>query len=533
MVEYKISQNNILSDDFSQSLRETYEFFKQSENVSILGEGIKDILSDNTLFEQYVDKLVEGTSASEEQDLRALMDNARLNTLAESSTSGIAPVASLTFPSIRKLWARTGIIKAMPTEVVKSNAFTVSFNRPYIIDEQGERHYLPEAIRDPKASLGTKKRLSTDAITLPAVEKDLLAMVGCSKATGDSIDMDFAISEVTYTPEGGEATTIKIARKNGYLDPQGLLSVEVKDADGELIDTVFGRVNLTAGTMNAVALNGKIDSVKIKGYVASDAHNRATNISFEMTKRDFTIGTGEHFEASLPLEFLQDAMATYQIDGTTEVVDTMTNIIAQKLDQELINFLGDMLEGTNYKYLGEFDMRPSASFTGSPKEWREEMKTVIDYYAQKLKSDTYAYQGYFAIFGHSIDMMLIPNVSWTFNHTTDTMSGVEVDYNIGALSGTNRYTLVTSDLIPQGRMFMLFIPTTNKFKTAVYYPYTFNVVNNYLNTQRSNIPNIMMTKRQTYEEFLPLIGAIDVINNTGSMINEIPRMVDLVNAHRP
>lgn len=515
-VEYRVQQNNFIQDEFSNMLRETHAFFQQNERVSILGEGIKDILGDNNLFNNYVDKLTEGTTATEEENLRTLMENARLNIFKESTTANIAPIASLTFPVIRKLWARTALKNVVPTETVKSNAFTVSFNKPYIIDEQGERHYLPEALRDPKNTIGDKKRLTADELKLPLEGHDLLGDVGCSKATGDTVDINFAIASVLFGEE-----EVKISPKDGKLDTNKKLYVEaeLKDEHGSVTksDIIFGYVDLARGTINAASLKGEATGIKIAGYVATDSHNRATNISFEIDKRDFTIGTGEHFEASLPIEFLQDAMATFQIDGATEVVDTLSNVISQKLDQEIYNFLTGVYDGTNAKYLGEFDLHPSAAFAGQPKDWREEIKTVIDHFATKIKSESYAYQGYFALIGNPLDMMIIPNVNWSFNHTTDTQSGVEVDYNLGAISGQHRYNLVSSDLIPQGEIIMLFIPTTNKFMSVKYYPYTFNVVNNYLNTQRSAIPNIMMTKRHTIEEFLPLIGKIAIRNNDGKL----------------
>lgn len=514
-VEYRIQQNSSMNDEFSKLFKETYEFFQQKHNVSILGEGIKDVLSDQNLFIDYVDSLVESVNATDAENLRTVLENARTNTFLESTTAGISPVASLTFPTIRKLWAKTGLINAVPTEAVKSNAFSVAFNKPYILDENGDKHYLPEALDDINNTYGQKKGLKADKLTLPLEAHDLLGDVGCSKATGDSIDRDFALVEVTFT----DGKVVTIPRVKGKIDINNKIYVEVSNGDDSapLSDIIFGYVDLSNGTMDAVSLKGNVTDIKIKGYVATDAHNRATNISFEIERRDFTIGTGEHFEASLPLEYLQDAMATYNIDGTSEVVDTMSNVIAQTLDQEIYKFLMGVYEGTGRKYLGEFDLRPSAAFNGQPKDWREEIKTVFDHFATKLKSESHAYQGYFALIGNPIDMEIIPNVSWTFNHVTDTQDGVDVGYNVGAISGQNRYTLVSSDLVPAGGVIMLFIPTTNKFMSVKYYPYTFNVVNNYLNTQRTNVPSIMMTKRQTIEEFLPLIGYVQILNNDGKL----------------
>lgn len=520
-VEYSVKHSSPIDSVMLRTLTEANDYFGAHEGMTILGEGIKEIFTDETQFNRYVEKLTEGINdATEAENLKTLMENARVQTLLESSTSGVAPVASLTLPTLRVMWAKTGLVHVVPTEPVKSNAFSVSYNKPCIVDEEGNKHYLPEAL-DMDSHLGDKKRLETEAITMPIKEHDLLGAVGCSKATGDSVDRNFAIASATI---GG--VEYRIAVKDGKLDINDRLFVEVKDDKGEVLDIIYGNVDLWNGVMNAVSMNGTVTEIKIAGFVASDAHNHATNITFEMVREDFTIGTGDHFEAALPIEFLQDTMATYSIDGTTEVVDIMSNIVSQKLDMEIFEFIKTVYNGTNDKYFGEFDLRPSSSYAGNPKDWREELKTVIDHLASTMKSETHVYQGYFVIMGNPVDMMLLPNVNWTFNSTVDTQSGIEVSYSLGAMSGANRYSLVSSDIIPKGDIFMLFVPTIQNYKSLVYYPYTFNIVNpgsGYLNTRTPNVPSIMMTKRHLISEFTPLVCKITILNNTAKMLAELPR----------
>lgn len=524
MVDYTQTLRHPLTDAYSKQLQETYNVFHDVHKVSILGEGIKDVMADPALFSEYVDSLTEGLDPTEAENVSKLMKNARMQTYSESSISGIAPVASLTFPVIRKLWARTGLVRAIPTEVVKTNAFKVSFNHPYIVDEKGEKHYLPEAIDDLDHDYGSLKKLTEDALTLPLNAHDLLADVGCSKATGDSVDLNFTVASATVDIDGTD-TEVVINRKEGKIDINDKINVEIKDDKGVEVDQLFGKLDRYNGTLTLISMSGKVKSVKIRGFVASDAHNHSTNAGFDIDNRDITIGTAEHFEASLPLEFLQDTMATYQIDGTTELVDTLSNVIAQTLDQRIFKFIRDLQTNANRKYEAEFDLRPSAGFAGQPKDWREELKTVIDRVAIELKKVTHAYQGYFAIVGSPIDMMVLPNVNWTFNHLTDQQGGVEVDYNIGAVSGQNNYVLVSSDIIPDGALYGIFVPTTDKFMNVKYYPYTFNVVDNngYRNTRMPNVPSIMMTRRDTIEEFMELIFKINILNNNANMLKELPR----------
>ena len=85
---------------------------------------------------------------------------------------------------------------------------------------------------------------------------------------------------------------------------------------------------------------------------------------------------------------------------------------------------------------------------------------------------------------------------------------------MGAITSTNnRYKIISSDLLNAGNLYIFFVPTQDDFKTYTYYPYTFNVVDNYRNTRMENAPSIMLTKRQTIEEFVPVIGRVVIKNN--------------------
>jgi hypothetical protein len=521
-VEYRNNHSQSVTDGFSQTFKESAEYFLQTQQVNILGEGFRDVITDNQTFRTYTDKLVEGLDATEEAHMRTLLENNRTTILQESVVAGIPPIASLAMPTLRKFWAKVALKYAIPTEPVKTPVFQVSFSKPYIQDPvTKEKHYLPDGLRDLNNGLAEKVKLSVAPYSLPLDNKDLLADVGASHLAGDAIDRQFLVTSVVITAvdAGGLNPEEKTVQVRSKMDINNRLYVEVsaKHSDGTAVaDVLMGGVDPEKGTVNLVALRGNAKSVVFQGFVSSEAHNRATNVSFDLERRDITIGTGEHIEASLPLEMLTDTMAMYNIDGASEVVDVMSNVTAQKVDQEIYNFL-DASFNAKPTYKGKFNVHPAPQFAGNPKNWLEEIKRVIDFYATKIKSETYYYQGYFVIVGNPLDTQLIPNVSWTFNHVSDSQNGIDVDYSIGAMSGSNRYTIVASDLIPAGELTMFFVPLTNKFMTVKYYPYTFNVVHNYLNTVNPNIPSIMMTKRHTIEEFLPMVCKIEILNNNGSL----------------
>ena len=345
-----------------------------------------------------------------------------------------------------------------------------------------------------------------------------------------AVDRKFVITDVYYPiiPAGGTDPVLTPVKVNAKIDLYRRIYADVYyttfDKTGDLIsekDTIYGSVDLENGYMDLVSMSGKAGAIKVMAFLSSETHQKSTNVDFEIDKRDIEIGTGEHIESSLPLEFLQDVKAMYQVDGAAELIDIMSNVCAQKLDQRIWQFLERSYEGTEAQYRKSFNVYPSGHFAMNPSEWLNELKKLFDLLATQMRSDYKCYNGYYVIVGNPIDTNILPNVSWSFNSVNDQQNGVEVQYSIGAISGANKYTIISSDLIPQGSMTMFFVPTTDKFKTFEYYPYTFNVVKNYLNTVNPNVPSIMLTKRDTLEEFVPIIAKIIIKNNDGSVYDRV------------
>lgn len=134
------------SDEFSKRLCETQDYFAQRHQTNIIGKNFEDILTDNVLFEDYMQHLCEGFEATEAAQLREMADSTRENILTES-LEGVQPYASLTMPILVKLWARLSLKYAIPTEPVTVPAFSVAFMKPYILGADGKtKHYLPESI---------------------------------------------------------------------------------------------------------------------------------------------------------------------------------------------------------------------------------------------------------------------------------------------------------------------------------------------------------------------------------------------------
>ena len=526
MLQYANVLKSNRQDGYSQVFKEAVDAVRNSYHVNALG-GAEDLYTDAQAFAKYVEKLTEGFNAEDAENLKALLENNRMQVLAEASLAGIPPITALNAPTIVKMWAKSGLKNVIPTQVVDKPVFSVLSNHPYMI-KNGVKYELPfnRDVKD-RPQLKEQFDLTIEAaegaltkVDFVAVTANNSAAIKCGDDTvslegtgkGKRIAERLATNEIDYleiVSIGEDAVNQKMSlERKFFIDGEAPVF-------GQLIQEQAYGANEQTRKLVLAGLDGT-KKVVLKVGLSQATHERSTEISFEVKKRDFEIPTGEHFEVNLPIEFINDMYALYQIDSASTATETMSNVINQALEQEIHDFLSGACNRREDTYQKEFNVYPSANFAIQPKDWIEEMKRVVDYLANRIKTDSYFYQGYFVIYGNPIDVALLPNVSWTFNSASDNVNGINANYSIGAMSGSNKYVVVSSDLVADGALYMIMVPTVDDYQTFKYYPYTFNVVNNYLNAQgKKTMPNLMMTKRHTYAEFMNLSAKITITNNDG------------------
>ena len=544
-------------------LNESYDFFK-GQGISILGEGYKEIATDVSLFESYVGSLTEGCSANDTVAISEIMRNTNYGLLKESSMTGIQPIASLSMPIIRKLWPKFAIKEALKTEVAKSPRFVVSYTKPYLINSSGVKTYLPKGLIDSSGAasdaLGKEftgyvtKVLSGGAASVVDFTSDAhVTLSGSSSAIKvqplDELDLSevalyvldatattgiYTIADgvVTYVGTATATATnyVKVSQKIG--EKLGVKGTGVYDlSDGGQLIVKFDGANDKVTFAFIAGVSTNVLSIKCRAGISSEYNEEGESLGFDISRQDIDIPTGQHINAPLPIESLNDMMALYQIDGTKETVDLMTNTFAMKLDLDALTFIKHSFanqpgnkEFADYGDASAFSLvfncRPMPGFAGTPKAWREELKPQIDYLAQKIKNATYLTTGTFSIIANPLDAAVLANIDWQFRGGQGgNVDGVSVDYSVGTYIGANTYKVISSTNVPTGAMYILFTPTSETQMTYKYYPYTFSTEMGYIDPNRSRIPSIMMTKRQAFAEFMPACGVIIINGNDGTPYN--------------
>lgn len=537
---------NLNEKTYAQVLTEANDFF-QAQGISIIGDGYREVASNAGLFETYVECLTEGVSADHAEGMTQLMTNSNANILRESSMTGIQPVASLSMPVIRKLWPKFALKDALKTEIPKTPRFVVSYTRPYMYkgDDIENRVYLPKGLR-----LGEDGNYS-DAMKKPITQMHTVAFTKVGEAQVVNFE---EYTDAEGAVKADPAVVIEATPSNIKKQPLDKLHIVTgtfeKDAAdfkklGELDITGSGMYDLAGGLQLFVKFAGAerkatfalvgaegatVPTITTWAEVSTEFNEESWSVGLDVARMDIDIPTGQHINAPLPVEYLNDLMALYQIDGTKTIVDTMTNIFAQRLDLEVLTFIRRSFEnqpshkeftvadgyGAATEYEVTFDCKPAAGFAGSPKAWREEIKPLIDWVSQKIKNATYLQAGMFTIVANPLDVQLLANVDWSFRGGQGSnMDGVDVDYSIGTYMGANAYKVIASVNVPQGAMYIIFTPSTESQMTYKYYPYSFSTEMGYVDPNRSRTPSIMMTKRHTFAEFMPAIARVKILNNDG------------------
>lgn len=505
----------------------------QKQGISVLAEGHVEIASNAHFFQDYMSKLTEGMDSVLAEEFEILAENARKEILAESTISGITPVTAYSFPLLRSAYPKTCVREGLPTEPVTMPRFTVSWNRPHVIDTAtGIKQYLPKALRTTEGfNLFSLPKL-VESVTLSGnarIGYDLLTgMVGASHIpNGDEIDPQFRIKEVTVSvPNLGAGVTAVVVPVDFRLDTgTNLVDGLITATSGTGVTSVlrlFGKVDREFCTADFVvahisttgadaAEEGSVTSIKIEGFLSSENNARATQIGFTVTQDATVIGTGQPIESPINIQQMTDTMAMYNIDTTVQHLEIMSKTLAQIVDIEGINFLiGNFtrLPGSQQTALTDtFDLTPPANYNQGPTAWRDEMKLKIDLLIIKMMDDTNITSGQVVIFGNPYDVQNLHNVRWMYTDQ-ETPNGVNIDYKLGTYtSGVTTYKVMSSFNFPKGALFFVFLPDTQDQKTVVYYPYSYHVIRGQ-NSTTANLAAIQMIKRQAFKEYTPMIAKL-------------------------
>ncbi len=509
----------------------TKEYLDEYYNI-LLGD-----YSDNHLNLSEGADLELGTALHDEgyTNLMKLMENTREMVLSESQQTGsLLPIVGLSMPLMKLYWIKNVYKDLIPVQVAKEQTVKVGVEREYLQDPKTKKkYYLPESFADYGMELfaPARQKLSTDPITVPSLQFDLITAAGGSIAQDDTISRQFFITELVYetlkadgvTKEDKTLANLRIRVDQGTR----MFRYEVKEASevaGETViktvDILTGDVDYEMGMFNVSSTMGKIKTVKVDGYLSTENHLRTMSSGWDKEVVEFTIPDGEHLATSLTAERIKDEKAIYNIDSQAKIVGQMTNNLGVLKDMKVQAFLDaskERIKGTNLYRTASFDCKPPAGIYMAPEDWMSRgIRRTLDNLALALNKILYNENVTLVVIGAQETVKLIDDVQWMYGKESE-VGGCKLGYSIGLYNNMRSFMIASSDRFKGEGLQILVIPTTDEQMTYKMFEWQFCISNEYRTGDNVRVPSVMAFERYLIDEFIPIQGDLDIINNKMSI----------------
>ena len=538
------------NEDFNNQLVSINETFKGSMGIDPIEEALR-IYKDDVIFEQYKEMLLgdlfDANLGDKYLDLlpakvEQIIENSKYEIVNEAyGVAMLSPVVGYTLPIIKKNMLECIAKDIMMTEVPDAPVVKVAFERKFLKDVNGKKHYIPEIFYDKSfreaSELAKGHKVYDEAVQAPLEDYDLLTAsmgVGNVRKGQDCFAYDLHISEIVFTGSKGEVTVSGLNIKPD-IERDGVFYKEVKSGDERVI--IVGRVDAYNGTVCCNSLDGSLVSVKFGGHVSNQFNDRGLDLDRERIPQTWEIPEGERINTALTIEKIRDWKAMANIDITPEVVNDMATTLTQFEDSNAMDFLEGSLDRWKDKtdlpfgytkgfvQTAVFDCNVTSGMLTQSDYIEKELKFRFNKLVSSLKDILKTPEIMFVAYGHPNNIELFNSaVKWIVDENTR-VGGVQLDYKFGVMTESgNRIHFLSSLKVPEDiGIRIVAYPTTANHITFKHYKYSFNIENTYRHHQVDKVPNIMGTHRYLSTEMLPVQAQLKLINNDFGIESRMPQ----------
>ncbi len=447
-------------------LTEVYKTTKKVSGIDPSKPGnMKHILVDDTAFETYVAGLAESIENKKDQAaFVSLAENTRVN-LLENSMFQINPYETLTLPILRVFYPRL-VAKELVTvspmdkpETIKA-FITASFTPSNDSTEYAAPSMSKDISKGP--SIGTPV---TANVAVPQSAFDILNEISLS-STEAHLERDFQITAVT---DG--TTTVDVSIVPAV---EGHFSASVTTPAGN--DVISGMVDYLNGTLAISSATGTVTEVKYQVTCSLEENRINPSVKLNVDKVRL-YATDRQISANWTINIEQDMRALFDISMQAEIVNILGQQIALDIDREIVDAL---IAGNNRlnsaTHVQNFDRSPPPGYTWGTKYWHENITVPMNELSAQIYTDTNMEAGN-VVACNPLDAAILEDLQ-TFNYTGTSSSDGDLGYRSATVSG-GKWRVLTSAVVPQGTMIMVYKPAEELKCVYLYCPYVPAVLHPY------------------------------------------------------
>jgi len=448
-------------------LTEVYRTTKKISGIDPSKPGnMKHVLVDDAAFEAYVTGLAESIEDKKDRAIFVqLAENTRVN-LLENSMFQINPYETLTLPILRvfypKLVAKEAItlspmdkpecIKAFITATFSPSGSATEYSAPVTSTDISQG-----------ASIGTP--VVAD-LMIPNSAYDILAVAGLTSVDAH-LERDFQITGVSADGTAWVDVSIVPAVEGHFSS-----SVTISGTT----DVVSGQVDYLNGTL-AIS-NTTSTAVYAKYEVTCSLEENRVNPSVKLNVDKVRLyAKDRQISANWTINMEQDMRALFDLSMQAEIVNILGQQIALDIDREIINALITSNSRLNSaSHSASFTRTPPGTYTWGTKYLHENIIPVMNKLSAQIYTDTNMDAGN-TILANPLDVAILEDIQ-TFNYTgTSTMDG-DLGYRSATVAG-GKWRVLTSAVVPEGTMVMVYKPAEELKCVYLYCPYVPAVLHPY------------------------------------------------------
>ncbi len=448
-------------------LMEVYKTTKKLSGIDPSKPGnLKNVLVDDNAFSAYVAGLAE--SIENKKDRAAfvqLAENTRIN-LLENSMFQINPYETLTLPILRvfypKLVAKE-LVTVSPMDKPESvKAFITAKFSP---SNNATQYDAPVTSTDISQGAGIGTPVSA-SVSVPRTAFDILGVAGLTSAQAH-LERDFEITGASS--DGTQWTSVSIVPAvEGHFSS----SVSI----GGVSDVLSGKVDYLNGTL---AISNTTSTAGFVRYQVTTSleENRINPAVYLNVDKVRLYARDRQISANWTINMEQDMRALFDVSVQAEIVNILGQQVALDIDREIINALITANVRLNLPtHRRTFNRTPPTAYTWGTKYWHENIIVPLNQLSGQIYTDTNIDAGN-TLACNPLDVAILEDLQ-TFNYTGTSAVDGDLGYRSAVVAG-GKWRVLTSAVVPEGTMLMVFKPMEELKAVYFYSPYVPAVLHPY------------------------------------------------------
>lgn len=535
-----------MTDNKIELLREAVDEISISNSVSNDLASISEcIAKDLGSYKSFIDKLSLDVKEGERKDFVQFAENCKLESmtprdfLSENTSSNMSTFAVIDSLILKEIWNRLGARAALSYKVLQQPYIQIPFLKQFMKDPAtGNLVDIPEMLTS-ESFRGKEAKITFDGLAdvnnaanrvKNAFTENSIADAATQGLTLNGFGEFYEFHFHDAVNAGGQAAdpVSQVVTAN----TEGMFKADItfydKTNSKNVTETIIGWANRKTGDVSIMSVKGLLNKALYRVKISQEMNKFTFNIEHKLEKEMVTVGDGDTINSGMPVQYLQDLKALFQLDAVTEMSNVMSRTFATIYDMEVYQTIADSIK------LPDQTISFDASMYVNPNGGNDKVHIGISRQIHNaslmdriirgiaLIDSRFNFNGameYYVI-ANPIEASILSGVIAPEYSGTIAQGGSLKPYTAGQVVGkyeSGDIRVITSKHYAKGSMYICPKSSIDSEVVAGYYDYSqvLMPMGAYRNEDKQLIPNIFMNKRKTIKVFRPTaFQKIEVANST-------------------